>query len=86
MSVDTQVLLSVAFGLVIAAILFRKLVWSTAKLAGRTLVGGAVLALLAKISGVTGLCLGVNALNALVLGVLGVPGFGLLCALYYLTG
>ena len=86
MSVDGQVLLSVAFGLVIAAILFRKVAWGVLKLTGRALIGGAFLAVLAKCSALTGLCLGVNAVNALVLGVLGLPGFGLLCALYFLTG
>ena len=86
MSVDGQVLLSVVFGLVIAAILFRKVVWGMARLAGRTLAGGAVLAVLAQCAPLTGLCLGVNVVNALVLGVLGLPGFGLLCALYFLTG
>lgn len=86
MSVDMQVLVSVLSALAIAAILFRNVLWKAVKLVGRTAVGGVCLALLAQISGLTGLHLGVNLVNALVLGVLGLPGFGLLCALSYITG
>ena len=49
------------------------------------LIGGA-LAVLSLCSGITGLTLGVNPLNALVLGILGAPGLALLCALNVLTG
>ena len=44
------------------------------------------LAALSLCSGITGLTLGVNPLNALVLGILGAPGLALLCALNVLTG
>ena len=50
------------------------------------LVGGGALAVLSLCSGITGLTLGVNPLNALVLGILGAPGLALLCALNVLTG
>ncbi|MBM6926209.1 pro-sigmaK processing inhibitor BofA family protein, partial [Pseudoflavonifractor phocaeensis] len=40
-----------------------------------------VLYVLSGVGGLVGLRLGVNLVNALVLGLLGVPGFGLLAAL-----
>ena len=48
------------------------------RLALRSSVGLAVLALFAQLGQITGITLGVNLVNALVLGLLGVPGFGLL--------
>ena len=86
MSVDLQVLVSVFSGTAIAAILFRKVLWKGAKLAGRTILGGLWLALFAQFSAFTGGERGVKLLNALLLGVLGVPGFGLLCTLSRVTG
>lgn len=85
MSVDMQVWASVLSAAVIAAILFRGVLWRLIRLAGRTALGGVVLAILAHFSGLTGLTLGVNLVNALVLGVLGLPGFGLLWALSQIT-
>ena len=49
----------------------------------RSSVGLAALALFAQIGSFTGVTLGVNLVNALVLGVLGVPGFGLLLMLQW---
>ena len=49
-------------------------------------VHNAYLVSLAHVRGITGLTLGVNPLNALVLGILGAPGLALLCALNVLTG
>ena len=54
---------------------------SLAKLSGRSCVGLAVLYLWSHVGGLMGMALGVNLLNALVLGLLGVPGFGLLLLL-----
>ena len=51
----------------------------------RTAAGAGVLALLAQTSGALGIQLGVNLYNALVLGVLGAPGFGLLLMLNWLV-
>ena len=51
------------------------------RLVARTGVGLAVLWLLSKVGGLIGVALGVNLFNALVLGVLGAPGFGLLLML-----
>lgn len=85
-NMDPQVVVSILSAAALAAILFRKWIWSAVRLAGRTAVGGAVLAGLSLCSGFTGLQLGVNLVNALVLGVLGLPGFGLLLALNAITG
>lgn len=85
-NMDPQVVVSILSAAVLVAILFRKWIWGVLRLAGRTAVGGAVLAGLSLCSGFTGLQLGVNLVNALVLGVLGLPGFGLLLALNAITG
>ncbi len=45
---------------------------------GNTVLGFAALALLNLTEPLTGIALGVNLLNALVIGILGVPGLGLL--------
>ena len=42
-----------------------------------------MLAVLSQTGGALGLSLGVNLVNALVLGLLGVPGFGLLLMLQW---
>lgn len=49
----------------------------------RSSVGLAVLAAFSQVSHLVGVNLGVNLVNALVLGVLGVPGFGLLLLLQW---
>ena len=85
-NMDPQVVVSILSAAALAAILFRKWIWSAVRLAGRTAVGGALLAGLSLCSGFTGLQLGVNLVNALVLGVLGLPGLGLLLALNAITG
>ncbi len=67
-------------GLVLCAALFllrRPLAWLV-RLTLRSGVGLAVLALFSQAGQLIGVSLGVNLVNALVLGVLGVPGFGLL--------
>ena len=61
----------------VLAALRQPLQWLVRVLA-RTGVGLAVLWCLSGVGGVLGVNLGVNLLNALVLGVLGAPGFGLL--------
>ena len=71
--------------LVIAlAALRRPLEW-LGRLAARTAVGLAVLFLLSKAGGYVGVHLGVNLVNALVMGVLGAPGFGLLLMLHWVV-
>ena len=54
------------------------------RLAARTGVGLAVLAVLSQAGALIGVHLGVNLFNALVLGLLGVPGLGLLLMLNWM--
>ena len=70
-------------GLVLAVALaaLQKPLRSLARLLARTGAGLAILWLLSKVGGLIGVTLGVNLFNALVLGVLGAPGFGLLLML-----
>ena len=67
--------------LVVAMAALGKPIRSLLRLLGRTGVGLAVLWLLSRVGGLVGVTLGVNLLNALVLGVLGAPGFALLLLL-----
>ena len=53
------------------------------RLALRSSVGLAVLALFSQVGDLIGVSLGVNLVNALVLGLLGIPGFGLLLLLQW---
>lgn len=53
------------------------------RLAARSAVGLAALALFSPVGHLIGVSLGVNLVNALVLGVLGIPGFGLLLMLQW---
>ena len=72
-------------GLLLCAALFL-LRWPLAqliRLALRSSVGLAVLAVFSQVGSVFGVSLGVNLVNALVLGLLGVPGFGLLLMLQW---
>lgn len=72
-------------GLVLCAalLLLRRPVARLLRLALRSSVGLAVLALFSQVSQLIGVSLGVNLINALVLGVLGAPGFGLLLMLQW---
>lgn len=54
------------------------------KLGVRSAGGLAVLAVFSRIGRLLGISLGVNWLNALVLGLLGLPGFGLLLMLQWI--
>lgn len=65
---------------VLLVALRRPLKWLM-KLAVRTGVGLGLLYVLSRVGGFLGLNLGVNLVNALALGVLGLPGFGLLVLL-----
>lgn len=67
-----------SLGTVMALALLRRPLRSLFRLVGRTGIGLAFLALFAPVGQLLGAGLGVNLFNALVLGVLGVPGFGLL--------
>lgn len=63
--------------------LLRRPLGRLLRLAARSSVGLAVLALFSQVSPLIGVSLGVNPVNALVLGVLGAPGFGLLLMLQW---
>lgn len=73
-------------GLLLCAALFL-LRWplvQMVRLILRSSVGLAALALFSQVRQLLGVSLGVNLVNALVLGLLGVPGFGLLLMLQWL--
>ena len=61
-----------------ALLLLRRPAAQLIRLALRSGVGLAALALFSQVGHLVGVQLGVNLFNALVLGVLGLPGFGLL--------
>lgn len=66
-----------------ALLLLRRPVARLLRLVLRSSAGLAVLALFSQVGGPAGISLGVNLVNALVLGVLGAPGFGLLLLLQW---
>lgn len=70
-----------SLGVVMALALLRRPMGSFLRLAGRTGLGLGFLALFAPLGQLLGAGLGVNLFNALILGVLGAPGFGLLLML-----
>lgn len=70
-----------ALVVLVALILLRRPLGALAALAARTTLGLGALFLFSQAGGLIGVTLGVNLWNALVLGVLGVPGFGLLLML-----
>lgn len=70
-----------AVAVIMALVLLRRPLGAVVKLAARTGVGLACLSLLAPLGELLGMGLGVNLLNALILGVLGGPGLGLLLML-----
>lgn len=72
--------LALLAGILLVVILRKPLLW-LGKLLLRTALGLGFLALWAKSGILPGLALGVNGFNALVLGVLGLPGLGLLLLL-----
>lgn len=62
----------------LALILLRRPLRGLLRLAGRTAAGLAGLFAFSHVGGLIGVTLGVNLVNALVLALLGAPGFGLL--------
>lgn len=71
--------------LLLAAVLaLRHPLGRLVKLAVRSSAALALLALMQELGGLFGVTLGVNLSNALVLGILGAPGFGLLMMLQWL--
>lgn len=78
---QTLVPLAGALGLLLLLSLLRRPLGKFLRLCGRTGAGLCALAVFAPVGNLLGAGLGVNLFNALVLGVLGVPGFGLLLML-----
>ena len=74
---------TLALLLLAALALFHRPLGQLLRLAARSALGLAALALFSPVSHLIGVSLGVNLVNALVLGVLGVPGFGLLLMLQW---
>ena len=64
-----------------ALLILRRPLGALMRLALRTTVGVGVLAGMSQLGGALGISLGVNLFNGLIIGVLGVPGFGLLLLL-----
>lgn len=75
---DLTPLLTAGAVVLAALIALRKPLSRLLRLTARWLGGLAALTLLSPMGPYIGITLGVNPVNALVLGVLGVPGFGLL--------
>ncbi len=70
-----------SLGVIVVLAILQRPLSGALRLAGRTGAGLAFLAVFSPIGSAIGAGLGVNLFNALVLGVLGVPGFGLLLML-----
>ena len=83
---DEQVLLTglAIFLSLMLAVLLRRVLGHVFRVVARTALGGGLLAVLAQFGGLLGLHLGVNLYNALVIGLLGMPGLGLLLMLNWL--
>lgn len=64
--------------------LFKTPLKMVVQVVGNTLLGFGTLFLLNLTTAITGISLGVNVLNALVIGILGVPGLGLLLLVQWL--
>ena len=67
-----------AFFLIALLRVFRSPLRLAARLLGNTLLGFAALWAVGATAGITGITLGLNLWNALIIGVLGVPGLALL--------
>ena len=67
-----------SLGLVLALAMLRRPLSGIVHLVGRTGLGLCFLTVFAPIGQFLGAGLGVNLFNALILGILGAPGFGLL--------
>lgn len=79
---DISLTLLISLAVVVLLFLTMKLLSSPLRIAFRaalnTLLGLGALLLVEATGGITGLSLGVNLVNAVVVGILGVPGLGLL--------
>lgn len=78
---QTLTILAGSVVLLLLLSLFRRPLGGFLRLCKRTGAGLCALAVFAPVGNLLGAGLGVNLFNALVLGVLGIPGFGLLLML-----
>ena len=76
--------LSAALLLLSLTLVFHRPLWQLLRLVLRSSAALAVLAFFQEAGGLLGITLGANWGNALILGLLGVPGFGLLLMLQWL--
>lgn len=84
MSPDAVWLAALPFAAIALLLLLRPLRW-LCRLGLRSAGGLAALAVFHPVGSFLGLILGVNWVNALVLGILGLPGFGLLLMLQWVV-
>ena len=85
-STTLQLTLAAVLVAVFLLVVLRRPLGRLLSLLARTGAGLVFLALFSHVSAFLGVSLGVNLWNAAVLGVLGVPGFGLLLMLHWLLG
>ncbi|MCI2106737.1 MAG: pro-sigmaK processing inhibitor BofA family protein [Intestinimonas sp.] len=80
---ELKLFLGLTCGLLAVAVLviLRRPLLCLGRLGVRTALGLGALAVFSRAGGLIGVTLGVNLANALALGLLGVPGFGLLLLL-----
>lgn len=75
-----------AVAALLALVMLRRPLRALGRLAVRSGVGVLLLWLFRGVGGLLGVQLGVNLLNGVVLGVLGLPGFALLLMVQWLAG
>ena len=85
MDLNQKIIASLLAGFFLIALLrvFQAPLKVAVKLLANTLLGFLALWVVNLTSGITGLTLGMNFWNALVIGVLGLPGFGLLLLVHW---
>ena len=85
MDLNQKLIASLLAGFFLIALLrvFQAPLKVAVKLLANTLLGFLALWVVNLTSGITGLTLGMNFWNALVIGVLGLPGFGLLLLVHW---
>ena len=85
MDLNQKIIASLLAGFFLIALLrvFQAPLQVAVKLLANTLLGFLALWVVNLTSGITGLTLGMNFWNALVIGVLGLPGFGLLLLVHW---
>lgn len=78
MKPEPELVVAVVTGIAFVVLVFRKWIWKGVRLLGRMACGGALIWGLGQLGLVH---LGINLVNLVVIGLLGLPGVGLLWAL-----